>query len=131
MELQQQVTSLELSKKLKVLGVKQDGYYVYSKIMDFVEILQRSTGIAEFGEVIASAFTVAELGELLPQNFDDDGKNWTWSSYLSINGWNVSYETMDEEGLYEVSALKEADARAKMLIYLLENMLIDPKESAG
>ena len=61
-----------------------------------------------------SAFTVAELGEMLPKNMQfpipqREGKGWCWRS---------------EEGNHFVDT--EADARAKMLVYLLENGLLTP-----
>lgn len=61
-----------------------------------------------------SAFTVAELGEMLP---------WDVTAHLptkvNSGGWGVKV------GRAWLSPLTEADARAKILIYLLENKLVD------
>lgn len=67
-----------------------------------------------------SAFTVAELGEMLPKNYEfqffvgDSGMGELW--HLTGCKSDLSLEGMAEE--------TEADARAQMLIYLIENKLI-------
>jgi len=130
MELSKQVTSLELSKKLKELGVKQESifycvksehrgedYYFlsYSDDSQFGGLYPRLTG-----EDI-SAFTVAELGEML--------KGWIYECRCGGNVWTITAvnppsEDKDGKPTYQThSANTEADARAKMLIYLLENGL--------
>jgi hypothetical protein len=59
-----------------------------------------------------SAFTVAELGEMLPE-----------SSYTTkvTDGWVCNCVLVDEQFF---RANTEANARAKMMIYLLEKKLI-------
>jgi hypothetical protein len=112
MKLEQQVCSLELAKRLKELGVKQDGvtYFMDGELYfpGNLGVLKKRTD----REVIA-AFTVAELGEMFPQNFGTryDGQGW---SVYDGNGKYVA----------GMSADTEADARATMLIYLIENKLI-------
>lgn len=67
----------------------------------------------------ASAFTVAELGEMLkhkrnmliPVTIDDE-----WHGADLIKNEHLGLGRLDE--------ITEADARAKMLVYLLENRLI-------
>lgn len=97
-----------------------------------------------------SAPTVAELGEKLPRYIADPdqplsgvkGKKYPliieclsddYSSDKKINGWRIRYgdtkvkvdseHELNSAGIYYVGT--EADARAKMLIYLLENKLIE------
>ena len=68
-------------------------------------------------EKLISAFTVAELGNVLPQ-----------SSYSFKIGDEWFGEVSDGNTMIEQRECRgncEADARAKMLIYLLENKLID------
>lgn len=121
------VTSLQLSKKLKELGVKQESlfYYIAGNNDPFFRTdlgLYNSRGMCvsdtQFEYMVdslkVSAFTVAELGEMFPQNiqlpFKKDGlaqEYWYWSS---------------EKGRHREDT--EADARAKMLIYLLEQGII-------
>lgn len=114
MKLENQVVSLELAKKLKELGVKQDSLLCWSKINEMVWLSDDFKNSRYYSlEAFISAFTVAELGEILKRNgcksfqsFDVDGMWCCW--HRSTN----------------FIADTEADARAKMLIYLLENKLI-------
>lgn len=136
MKLEQQVTSLELSKKLQDLGVKQESLYDW--VVDsskLPQVLMHSTGIATWGEVICSAFTVAELGELLPNYIERNGEVFNLETnpacYLdgktTYGEWSVGYwkhgQNGGAKGITEVLDENEANARAKMLIYLLENKL--------
>lgn len=131
MNLEQQVCSLDLAKRLKELGVKQEGYFVWEGADEFGYVVKRR---ADSGSNV-SAFTVAELGEMLPKHLllaDDGGAN----RYISITHgkapfndnrtWYVYYDQINEPCDYKIGqeAITEADARAKMLIYLLENKLI-------
>jgi hypothetical protein len=76
-----------------------------------------------------SAYTVAELGEMLPHECESD---LVVKNYYGISGWTcfISYTDMDLlskgniRGERWYSSKNEADARAKMLIYLKENNLI-------
>lgn len=120
MKLEQQVTSLELSKKLKALGVKQESLFWWSvydggNTKEKPGIIFTDDANHGFEEDLTSAFTVAELGDMLPDrditSFNHKG---TW--YCEIASW---INAKAEDGF-------EANARAKMLIYLLENNLITP-----
>lgn len=77
---------------------------------------ERKSFEAVFGTVIEeySAFTVAELGEILKEN------KHVWMPYYCdqalVLGW--VYKFSDGKTIEEKT---EADARAKMLIYLIEN----------
>lgn len=114
MKLEQQVTNLELSKKLKELGVKQESYFYWRKLdnpyPDQSEwYIDTKKGKLALIKEIYSAFTVAELGEML-------------NSYLHRDIW-----LKDEigEAMKQATYMKnEADARAEMVIYLLENKLL-------
>lgn len=113
MKLENQVVSLELAKKLKELGVKQESlFYWWNNQIYFYPYLDQT----EIGDSI-SAFTVAELGILLPTMSDlpkqgHDGR------------WRVHGPWTAEKGDLLHIADTEADCRAKVLIYLLENNLI-------
>jgi hypothetical protein len=67
MTIEEQVTSLEVSKKLKELGVKQESLWYWWKAGHIFVEERRYAG--RQWEKLASAFTVAELGEMLPDNF--------------------------------------------------------------
>lgn len=112
MKLEQQCCSLELAKKLKELGVKQESLFVWwvydngeADIIDSSQKFEKGR-IKDFH---FSAFTVAELGDMLPNTEEcisrkePNEKEWRCGNQIEST---------------------EADARAKMLIYLLENNLI-------
>lgn len=73
MELEKQVCSFALAKRLKKFGVKQESYFVWVNT-DFDEEVQwfiRSTlGDTDPNPDAVSAFTVAELGEILPPHLN-------------------------------------------------------------
>jgi hypothetical protein len=119
MKLEDQVCSLELAKQLRELDVKQESLFCYQPIEnEKPSVWPRNFNLDEFAhpsedERIA-AYTVAELGELLPE----------WSEILkrAKKDWVciVRHKISD---LNDHSFGKtEADARAKMLIHLLENI---------
>lgn len=124
MKLEDQVCSIEFAKKLKELGVKQDSYFKYElRESGYIEIFHsQPTSIAH---KYYSAFTVAELGDMLPDSFNGyelkfskttDNYCFYYKKYIQYDG-NVILCLTEEK--------KEADARAKMIIYLIENKLID------
>lgn len=126
MKLEQQVCSLELAKKLKELGVKQDSLFYWcgshSNPDAPWEIHNWKVYNSEFrfryyqSDDPVSAFTVAELGEMLPY------RGSIYSEPVSED--NESKEWICIYGKTITKADTEADARAKMLIYLVENNLI-------
>ena len=68
MKLEDQVCSLEQAKRLKELGVKQEGIFNYLKTGG----LKLSSEFPSFLHCY-SAFTVAELGEMIFKT-----KTWNW-----------------------------------------------------
>ncbi len=144
MRLEDQVVSLELAKKLKELGVKQESLFWWNEYEDFDSDDWRNyriknyrkrtelrpygienTSYPECGEAIKnaarhSAFTVAELGEMLPSGFKSGRAD------CIANALPPLWFCRDSEETHQQIASTEADARAKMLIYLLENKLITP-----
>ena len=136
MELEKQLCSLELAKKLKELGVKQESFWYWTILPSSPRLCSKfeiedecSRGLFEVK--VFSAFSVAELGELLPKIIVDKyGQQW-WLELHNERGykdeqgrtvkwaheniWQVAYANV---GL--VSAETEADSRATMLILLLE-----------
>ncbi len=124
MKLESQVVSLEIAKKLKELGVKQESskYWcrgktngdiqLYNEPLTYIPLTKgdfRQQQCEHF-----SAFTVAELGLLLPQ---------LTKSWQSAFGWYSENPSIAGDRTilpYDT----EADARGKCLTYLLENKLI-------
>ena len=136
MKLEQQVTSLKLSKRLKELGVKQESLFEWGYHGDCLMLMQthkwpeKDNG----GDVPVSAYTVAELGELLPGTIETDKENGKLLEYdvtyqkLQLSTWMVALDCSSYEGgsLIQFSGT-EADARAKCLIHLIEKGLISAK----
>ena len=118
MKLENQVCSLKLAKKLKKLGVKQDGLFCYVPNPDGKTLRLRS--MEDRGtcgrDAYISAFTVAELGEW----FRDNYPIYIDQETVTVGGfWRIDFGDQQM-----VTAKTEANARAKMLIYLLENKLL-------
>lgn len=125
MKLEDQVCSLELAKRLKKLGVKQESYFDWLHQRETNDFAIFPSYPSEPGwDIKCSAFTVAELGEMLKQPYASDGSYFFsmqnghgWCGYKHVGGyWH------DMEGRTQSDT--EADARAKMLIYLIENKLV-------
>lgn len=131
MNLERQVCSLPLAQRLKELGVKQESLFFWKDFgeRDGFGVEHRYHCTADNMVNGYSAFTVAELGEMLPRSVvGKDGKRHP-KEYRGVNAHGqhiVSYHEDFEPPLETVFADTEADARAKMLIYLLENNLITP-----
>lgn len=134
MKLQNQVCSLKLAKKLKKLGVKQESLFWWNRTTKRLY----PSKIVWAGSAWISAFTVAELGEMLPAIITKTmstpfsrtdriywlGISREWNTSKGKD-WTIHYTTQESKGhtlevLYDKS---EANLRAKMLIYLLENKL--------
>jgi len=122
MELSKQVTSLELSKRLKELGVKQESLFYWRNVNYMGGEKIDKWIIEKKGDI--SAFTVAELGEMLPEYVC--GKKYDIGMCIVeiLRIPKGMAEKAPRPFISRFEAETEADARAKMLIYLLENNLI-------
>jgi hypothetical protein len=85
------------------------------------------------GTIEASAFSNAELGEMLPARLvKGEGVTFALECWKNNTSWQVSYSWEEDtrhlagRKIETCNADTEADARAKMLVYLLENELIRP-----
>lgn len=118
MELSKQIVSLELAKKLKELGVKQESLHLWQYVYAH-KGYEIDNGDLD-PSMTFSAFTVAELGEMLPEYANVNGMQ-TWFCDKENGKWRCGFR-------YNINTVQkadtESDARAKMLIYLLENKLI-------
>jgi len=126
MEVEKQVCSFELAERLKELGVKQESFFYWipedvSRIDWSVESSDNIASESSQSSEALSAFTVAELGETLPREIIRDGLHLHMEELRNASGeWITKYilEYKDGQTCFGIS---QADARAKMLIYLLEN----------
>lgn len=124
MKLENQLVSLKLAKELKKAGFPQDTYFVWNYNPPLIHLWQKmkvKEGIYDGdyvlqGEIITGKFyaapTVAELGELLKNIAElplHHGENKWVVNLIGYQRWGI--ET-------------EADARAKMWLYLKKEKLL-------
>jgi len=129
MELSQQVVSLDLAKRLEKLGVKQESLFKWCERVQFdsegpiaggwqiIPTANIPTDESDIQQAI-SAFTVAELGKMLPVQVEGRFFQYDKSDLTH----RISYYNQDLFYLQEADT--EANVRAKMLCYLLQNNLI-------
>jgi len=122
MKIEDQVANIEPAKEMKELGSKQDAYFSYFQVDEWNVVLREtremfnpnSYSTINKDTFICSAPTVAELGEML--------KNRLVSYYVDHDG-SVYHVTTFGKAIMFIDS-KEADARAKMWIYLKKEGLI-------
>ena len=125
MKIEDQVCSLELSQRLKELGVKQESLFDYLLFSDWDIYLAGKNTEAHYRDCV-SAFTVPELVEMLPEKIilndkvygliihkHDLTKSW------KVECYHVEYYHPDAESIYYIKNTL-IEALAKMLICLLE-----------
>lgn len=121
MNLSSQVTSLELSKRLRELGVRSESLFSYHCIMCWdknefhYEIILMQT--IEDRWMRYSAFTASELFELLPDKVD----------LFKVNSDNYYCRYIFKTELHECLGENLCNSLAKMLIKLIENKLLEIK----
>ena len=126
MELEKQVCSLEIAKRLKELAVEQQTLNFWAYAFNDAYITQDRHNIY-FS--YSPAFTVAELDEMLPSTVELRGNlGQLCIEPIDRNGrrhYEVGYWHNLDIVVAPVRSFNPADARAKMLIYLYENKLIN------
>ena len=117
------VVSLETAKRMKELGFPQETDFIWVDLQkdDHWYLLPNSEDVTlkakEWKMNLVAAPHVGELGDFIPKRFRLPVHN-------IIDGrWMIGESSED----LQINIDTEADARAKMLIYLAENKLIDPK----
>ncbi len=116
MQIENQVCSLELAQRLKELNVKQKSLISWQHNPQENRYYLNISFMGDLGVDEIAAFTVAELGELLP--------DWTESCKRMKDDWICIVRHKHNNTNDHFFGETEADARAKMLIFLLENGLI-------
>lgn len=121
MKLQDQCCTREQGQRLVELGVKPEALFWWMPSMSgpHGEYIRYSY----HGNNLAPAFNVAELGEMLPES-DTHLSVWKTVKYthLSVDEkWEASLHKYDRS---YVTCPTEAQARADLLIHLLENKLL-------
>jgi hypothetical protein len=132
MKIESQVTSLDLSKRLKELGIKQDSLF-YWLINE--AICYRGECLPLMGEQWWSAFTASELLELLPESLGKlEEKPFKYFKIYKFKiikyaqKYKVCYAYSDNE-INKIIIKKQdeklCNALAKMLIHLIENKITE------
>lgn len=135
MKLENQVCTLQQAKRLKELGITQDSFFYHIEAFNDIAYMNKICQIKGFdnstysGQYIYSAYTTSEIGVMLPRKYVSEKTQWEDISKKYICG--VPYP--DGEDNYDYSnnsqfGATEAEARAAMLIYLLENNLTTASE---
>ena len=138
MKLESQVVSLDLAKRLKELGVKQESYAYWQFVIDKWQLTTSAdyaylNSPSQAGWESYSAFTVAELLDLLPPWIIDERTNINPHPFCMLtlietekDLWTCKY--LDHDDNYslhsEYGCTEATSALAKMVIYLLENKLV-------
>ena len=131
MKLEDQVVSLELAKKLKELGFKQESIFIWigkkpktinDKIQYDIRLAEDWVKEALFDYV--PAYTPAELGEMLTEEIETKEVSRFLIIEICIQQrWEIKYcNSRDCFSCFQAETL--ADAIAETLIYLKENNLI-------
>lgn len=135
MKLENQVVSLELAKKLKELGVKQESLFYWQQtysemkggqVASTFEITQIKKE-SKKGRRCYNAFTVTELAERMNVEITDvnESESFTLKISNAIDFWCATFGNQDSDVTPQFEDTSLADVLAKMLIYLLENNLIE------
>lgn len=132
--IQNHVTSLELSKRLKELGVKQESLFYWNDSglglahcqVEFIGSVSQNNLTGQKPNFY-SAFLASELGEMLPFFIEHNGKICNLVQEKTGQTWYLRYKHETKNTVTALISFKddtEVDALAKMLIYLLENNLL-------
>ena len=134
MSLEIQICALQYAKQFKELGIKQRSlwYWIKNKDGEYdlwsykrLTVPKKYTGY--------SAFTVAELGEIIRKKFGGRCLETVWyeknrfSSEVKIGKHDKNFKCLMNSYMSYILKdlpITEANSRAKLLIYLLENKLI-------
>lgn len=125
MKLEQQVVTLEQAKRLKELGVFENAFasWVFDPLnerWDLSKLNVEQLQLVNPDKEAYPAFTVAELGVMLPDLYISgyaSNKTATCCHYKEAD----KQRNVKEVEKWQGKGNTEAEARAAMLIYLLEN----------
>lgn len=145
MNIEAQVCNLELALRLKELGAYQDlkhGDFAYCDCCDKnpLHAIREDNDTSwllgnDYGHQVPSekafewtkAFTVAELGEMLPLEIGEcQTRLHIAFSTIKPGKWTVGYANHIHHVPPIISESNEADARAKLLVYLIEKGIVKP-----
>lgn len=138
MNIKEQVCTLEQAIKLKELGVKMESYLIWylTPLHKTTQGIYQRHSCIELGSGEYPAFTTTELGAMMPKGIEIPGRwggklqtfgSWKrndnlWFCWYAPGIREESYK--DDEYICRATSYNEAEARADVLIYLIENNLI-------
>lgn len=158
MKLENQVICLPLAKQLKELGITKPSHYsffgdenhfpepnkpwVFLKTTEPVNLEDRDyRGDVDMNEAVASSYSTSELGEMIPWSVihkpEDSKEEIEYSLYFSKNFKSGAffanyYADPDEYATPlipdDIQGTTEADLRALLLIYLINNKFITAQQ---
>ncbi len=115
MKLEDQVCSLELAKRLKELGVKQESLFFHQRMCAIEDNKEYwALMYVAHGTDSVSAFTVAELGEILGVHL------------FKTQIMNDQFMSPSEDGNCWDTTKNEAESRAKLIIFLIKKGILKP-----
>ena len=131
MNIEDQVVSVEVAKKLKEIGVEQESLFYWRVWND--ETVDCAIGYEDYdfsgaGRKIVeriSAFTVAELMEQLPAVIETKAGRYRLTIEKYEHLWYVSYIGTAGDALETILNKKLADALGEMLIWLVERGYVE------
>lgn len=129
--LKDHVVSLELAKELKAAGYPQDNclfMWTYDPIKKLAYVHDSDTifNFEKEEDLLTAAPLASEIGEMLPVGMSTFRVNTKWEEWIKEKSFCVT--NFDEEDpladfVHEYGS-SEADARAKMWLYLKKNGLL-------
>jgi len=142
--IQTKVTSLQISKRLRGLGVKQESEFYWREIDDCYG-LRNELNYTNYGDQITkcsalghdthnhsiegtvkyySAFLAEELGEMLPEMIEYNEEKFWLVIKKYENDWQVFYNNSKEQNIHWTDSHTLTNSMALMLEYLITNKLI-------
>ena len=126
MKIEKQVVNQKLAKQLKEEGYPQEKnlwyWHLHWGIKGDVPVIYNSRLYGDDGKTyVCVAPTVAELGEKLPRGYITafGGQSWQCFKITDVRCCPIDFKQLD------INADTEANARAKMWLYLKKKGLID------
>lgn len=121
MKLENQVCTREKAEKLKELGIAQDALFYHTHSQKWGVMPRKSI---DFSGTPSAAFTVAELGIMLQARFQPGHSFMDLDRIYWYHTWQKYGKSQPILGPYD----SEAEARAAMLIHLLETKYLTTAE---
>jgi hypothetical protein len=127
MTLSDQVCSLEFGKRLKELGVKKESLFYWIKEEEPYLWYNSNRYPIHCEHWYYPAYSVAELGELLPKVIFVNEIRYYLTQIPTVDSeWILFYRnSFGSSKTIEAADINEANLRAQMIIYLIENKFME------